>query len=374
METIKCKSCGAVQEVSVDNSTCSYCGDAIEIQQSKDFYKETINSETGNLMAMAETAIDATNWEEALQYFNRVLEKEITNSDAWLGKGIAIVYTSKIGEIKTAEAIVYWKNAIKHAANESAMSKRVAKEIDTVVNGFYPAIENHYIQFRDMDDSYQELVSRFATLENAQDYATQLYTENIAFFETGYALCNRVIDLPKKYASATSSSALAEGIVGQLSSNEYSRKYAAKDASGKIRKANERKKEIVSAALIISALINKYAKGIKNIDSAFVFIPYPGQASAVDENTVGFVVNTYNNYLKLHSNSHSSARFTAAQELKKILGIKDYIVNPLVNEILIKNNLLTKSEIVKQEIKSGISVVVIMIVVILVIWFCHRKN
>ena len=51
-------------------------------------------------MAMAETAIEATNWEEALQYFNRVLEKEITNSDAWLGKGIAIVYTSKIGEIK----------------------------------------------------------------------------------------------------------------------------------------------------------------------------------------------------------------------------------------------------------------------------------
>ena len=134
METIKCKSCGAVQEVSSNDTTCSFCGGIIEMQSSKDFYKETISGETGNLMAMADTAIDATNWEEALQFYNRVLEKDITNSDAWLGKGIAIVYTSKIGELKTTEAIAYWKNAIKHSSNKEAIGKRVAKEINTVVS------------------------------------------------------------------------------------------------------------------------------------------------------------------------------------------------------------------------------------------------
>jgi hypothetical protein len=214
---------------------------------------------------MAETAVDATNWEEALRYYNKALEKDIANYDAWLGKGIAMVYTSKIGDIKTKEAIAYWKNAIKYADNADAMSKRVAKEINTVVIGFYPSIENHYIEFSGLDNSYQELVSRFATLENAQDYATQLDGENISYQETGFALCKRVIDLPKKYASAAHSSALAEGIVGQFTSNEYSRKYAAQDARGKMNKANERKKEIEKAAIIILQIQNKYIELIAKI-------------------------------------------------------------------------------------------------------------
>ena len=76
-----------------------------DMNQQSSNYQKALQSETGNLMAMAETAIEATNWEEGLQYFNRVLEKDITNSDAWLGKGISIVYTSKIGDLKINEAI-----------------------------------------------------------------------------------------------------------------------------------------------------------------------------------------------------------------------------------------------------------------------------
>jgi len=261
---IKCTSCGATQELAA-NHQCGYCGSAIEQEKAQENYNTSTTGEVGNLMMMADTAVDATNWEEALQYYNKALEKDIANSDAWLGKGIAIVYTSKIGDIKTKEAIAYWKNAIKYADNADAMSKRVAKEINTVVIGFYPAIENHYIEFSGLDNSYQELVSRFATLENAQDYATQLDGENISYHETGFALCKRVIDLPKKYASAAHSSALAEGIVGQLTSNEYSRKYAAQDARGKINKANERKKEIEKAAIIILQIQNKYIELIAKI-------------------------------------------------------------------------------------------------------------
>lgn len=258
---IKCTSCGATQELA-RNHQCGYCGSAIEQEKAQENYKSSTTGEVGNLMMMAETAVDATNWEEALQYYNKALEKDIKNSDAWLGKGIAMVYTSKIGDIKTKEAIAYWKNAIKHAENADAMGKRVAKEINTVVNAFYPAIENHYIEFSGLDNSYQELVARFATLESAQDYATQLDADNISYHETGYALCKRVIDLPKKYASAAHSSALAEGIVGQFTSNKYSRKYAAQDAREKMNKANARKSEIEQAALVVNRLIAKYSNSL----------------------------------------------------------------------------------------------------------------
>ena len=65
METIKCKSCGAVQEISNDQNSCSFCGSAIELQQSKDYYFEIVKSEFGNFLMMAETAEEATNYEEA---------------------------------------------------------------------------------------------------------------------------------------------------------------------------------------------------------------------------------------------------------------------------------------------------------------------
>jgi len=262
---IKCTSCGATQELAANNQ-CGFCGSAIEQEKAQENYKASSTGEVGNLMMMAETAVDATNWEEALQYYNRVLEKDISNSDAWLGKGIAIVYTSKIGEIKTKEAIAYWKNAIKHANNPNAMGKRVAKEINTVVNSFYPAIENHYIEFNDLDNSYQELVSRFATLETTLNYATELDKKEINYPETGYELCKRVISIPSKIARTSSNAAWAEGIVGQFSNNEYSRKFARENANEKLVKAERRKGEIAAAAKVIKGLISKYIGLIAELD------------------------------------------------------------------------------------------------------------
>lgn len=188
---IKCTSCGANQELTADQK-CGYCGSAIEQEKAQENYKTATTGEIGNLMMMAETAIEATNWEEALQFYNQVLTKEITNSDAWLGKGIAIVYTSKIGDIKTTEAIAYWKNAIKHTENTEAMGKRVAKEINLAISSFYPIIQNHFLQFKDLEDSYLDLFSKFLSLENALNYANSIDSTNLICLENGYNLCESV--------------------------------------------------------------------------------------------------------------------------------------------------------------------------------------
>jgi tetratricopeptide (TPR) repeat protein len=346
---IKCTSCGATQELAA-NHQCGYCGSAIEQEKAQENYKSSTTGELGNLMMMAETAVDATNWEEALQYYNKALEKDIANSDAWLGKGIAMVYTSKIGDIKTKEAIAYWKNAIKHAEHTDAMGKRVAKEINTVVNAFYPAIENHYIEFHDLDNSYQELVSRFATLENAQDYATQLESENISYHETGYALCKRVIDLPKKYASAAHSSALAEGIVGQFTSNQYSRKYAAQDARGKMNKANERKKEIKQAAILVEEIQNKYLTSIKKINPTLI----------VAGSKEDFIIETFKGKKNLHD--------TYLAYSKEFDERKD----EFINKILLEKGLITNESIEKHDKKMeyiGIAVIVVIAIIVLAMIF-----
>lgn len=87
---VKCTSCGANQDLN-EASNCSYCGNLIEIDTAADFYKSSLSGEVGNLIAMAEAASEAANWEEAISYYNRTLEKDLTNSDAWLGKGIAVI-------------------------------------------------------------------------------------------------------------------------------------------------------------------------------------------------------------------------------------------------------------------------------------------
>ena len=186
METIKCKSCGAVQEVSNDASSCNFCGSAIELQQSKDFYKEIVKSEFGNFLMMAETAEEATNYEEASKYYNKILEKDTTYSDAWLGKGNCLIYSSKIGDIKMKEALTYWKNAIKFAEHQDPMKLRVGKEINNVVNTFFPNLLNHYNEFSGLDDSYVDLAGRFLILEGAIDYATELCPNEPEFFQTGF--------------------------------------------------------------------------------------------------------------------------------------------------------------------------------------------
>jgi tetratricopeptide (TPR) repeat protein len=347
---IKCTSCGATQELAA-NHQCGYCGSAIEQEKAQENYKASTTGEVGNLMMMAETAVDATNWEEALRYYNKSLEKDITNSDAWLGKGIAMVYTSKIGDIKTKEAIAYWKNAIKHAENTDAMGKRVAKEINTVVNAFYPAIENHYIEFSELDNSYQELVSRFATLESAQDYATQLESENISYHETGFALCKRVIDLPKKYASAAHSSALAKGIVGQFTSNEYSRKYAAQDARGKMNKANERKLEIARAAIIIEQIQDKYISSIKRIN------PNANVSSTKES----FIIEIF---------KKNKDFITTYQAYSKEFVVSTFEANKAVREVLLKNELITEDKIQKSEnFYSMIMIISVVVIIFMVLYF-----
>ena len=258
---VKCTSCGATQNIS-ENQNCDFCGNLIELESATNNYKTALSSENGNLMAMAETAIEATNWEEALQYFNKVLEKDITNSDAWLGKGIAIVYTSKIGDLKINEAIAYWKNALKHSVNQEAMGKRVAKEINEVVNKFYPSLENHFIQFKDLDHSYSELVEKFVILEKAQDYATQLDSTNIKLYETGYALCKRVIQIPKQYALGDMNSAIADAVLAGLQQN----KYKGRDASSKYQKGKDLKEQINRAAQLVYPLEEKYRHKIIKIN------------------------------------------------------------------------------------------------------------
>ncbi len=195
---LKCNSCGAVQSLS-ETTKCTYCSNEIVIEKAKEFYDTSISSESGSLIMIAETALDAGNNKEAIDYYNKSIEKNLNNSDAWLGKGIATLYSSTLGDIKIMEAISYWKNAIKFATEQNAMQKRVSTIINNTVLTFYPNIENHYREYKDVKNSYPEFVEKFLLLENALSFAISIDENNQIILENGYDLCQKVITAYGRY-------------------------------------------------------------------------------------------------------------------------------------------------------------------------------
>jgi len=109
---------------------CQYCETDVTLQQAEAQFSEVKNSKFGGTLLIAETAQEGGSYSEALNYYNKVIEQEPTFADAWLNKGICMVRTSKIGDLRIAEAISSWKAAIKFSKNPAAMKKRVATAIN----------------------------------------------------------------------------------------------------------------------------------------------------------------------------------------------------------------------------------------------------
>jgi tetratricopeptide (TPR) repeat protein len=80
---VKCPSCGGDLKVPEDRATfiCGYCGTNILI---RDVSKS--GADPRNLLKLALTFLDQDNTKEAEEYFNRVLEIDADNPEAWLGK------------------------------------------------------------------------------------------------------------------------------------------------------------------------------------------------------------------------------------------------------------------------------------------------
>jgi tetratricopeptide (TPR) repeat protein len=82
-----------------------------------------MNEQLNNYLLLAETAKQGGNNVEALNYYNKILEVDPTVTQAWAGKGITILNTSKVGDIKSTEAIAYFKNAIKNSPSDATVMK-----------------------------------------------------------------------------------------------------------------------------------------------------------------------------------------------------------------------------------------------------------
>lgn len=105
-----------------------------------------------NLMGMAGTAEKAQNHEEAISYFNRVLEADPTYSEAWLGKGRSAGWLSSLANLRVSETLVAFGHAIATAGelDKALVAARAHDDLLALSSALYGMASRHRIEHAGM--------------------------------------------------------------------------------------------------------------------------------------------------------------------------------------------------------------------------------
>ncbi|KAF0106846.1 MAG: hypothetical protein FD146_2204 [Anaerolineaceae bacterium] len=118
MIKLNCPSCNGKLELP-DNlgvAHCMYCGTKILLQQSD---SDQEKKDLARYIELKKVAIDANNFEEALQYCNSILEIDPKNIEAWIHKAVSTFYLTTNKKNRYDEAIEYLKKAAQIAPDNS---------------------------------------------------------------------------------------------------------------------------------------------------------------------------------------------------------------------------------------------------------------
>ncbi len=208
-----CPSCGATVNIpeGANEVQCEYCKTLVKEEEATHEFEKIKKSPYGDLLLIADTALEGNSFLDAYNFYNRILEISPTFSNAWLKKGIAMIKMSAGSAPKIIEAIGSWKIAVKCAKNSASMRKRVALEISNVITDFYPIFQNNFrktlsegfIKFSGgeafsyhlstaIEDIVSEHLNHFLTFESALEYAVQL-DKNPIIIRNVMNLCDKML-------------------------------------------------------------------------------------------------------------------------------------------------------------------------------------
>lgn len=163
--TTICPACSRDIQVPADvaKPSCPYCGAGVTAEGAAP------GASVATLMGMAGTAEIAGNQVEALSYYNRALEADPRNSDAWIGKGKAAGWQSTLANIRVAEMLVAFGHALSNAPPEtsSATLNRVTDEANSLIVTIYGMARNHLVEFASTPNVWSDYVGQMGMMIDA---------------------------------------------------------------------------------------------------------------------------------------------------------------------------------------------------------------
>ncbi len=170
-----CPSCGGNLQVPDDRDSvkCMYCGTDIIVRQA-------IQAGSGvniqNYLELAVTAQKSENFQEAYNYYSKVLEIDIKNSEAWFGKARAAGWLSTVGNSRFPEVISGFQNAIAYVSDNDKNDLQIqcAIIISEISYASYTPARQYILDYAKVDGAWENYLSRSG--------------ENIKLLEYGHTL------------------------------------------------------------------------------------------------------------------------------------------------------------------------------------------
>lgn len=164
MKRITCEMCGSTDLLKKDGVfECQSCGTKYTVEEAKKMMVEgTVNVEgtvkidnsaqIDNFLKLASSATESKNYKEAENYANKIIEIAPNNYRAWLIKGKAAGWESTLNNIRFAESIECWSNAVEHC-DEDKMEETKNEIIDEATKLFKVLINMLCQRFAEYPDS-----------------------------------------------------------------------------------------------------------------------------------------------------------------------------------------------------------------------------
>lgn len=120
---------------------------------------------------MARTAMIGGNQQEALSYYNRVLEIDPSLSEAWIGKGKAAGWQSTLANFRLNETVIAFNHAIATTPEElkATVLAEIVDEANKIVVALYSIARGHLVEYASLDDTWPTYLSQVAQLIDTLD-------------------------------------------------------------------------------------------------------------------------------------------------------------------------------------------------------------
>jgi len=153
MTTQICPKCGG--ELNIKNASgkvfCYHCGEEVS-----GILATTRADDEEKLLSLGRTSEEAGSHKEAIEFYNKVLEINPVNYEAWLGKGKSIYFESTLANPRLGEMVKFFERAYETAPDER--KEKVAEEVKAAtlayVTSFFQWAKSHYQEFNDTSGAF----------------------------------------------------------------------------------------------------------------------------------------------------------------------------------------------------------------------------
>jgi len=190
-----CPSCGGQLQVPDDRDSvkCMYCGTDIIVRQA---IQAGSGINIGNYLELAVTATKAGNYQEAYDYYSKVLEIDITNPEAWFGKGRSAGWLSTLKNIRFAEMISGFQNAITNISgkDKNDLQLQCSSVAYQVASSYHENSRDIILQYASVENAWEAYLNQSTEIINLLEFANSLAPNNLEIIERIIQICKENIE------------------------------------------------------------------------------------------------------------------------------------------------------------------------------------